>query len=414
MKKLLLSAALVWASLMAFAQTTETVAIGANGADQVWYSLENGEAGRAPVAEWDMAFQTSAQGGSILFNAVTGNTLWVYPGDTAEWNAIDTGGISAWDAVANSDTSWSNGAFNADMDPADDFDMGWGLYNMVTHSVVGNRLFIMKNASGTFKKLWIESLASGTYTFRIADLDGSNETVKAIEKAPYNEKSFVYYNIANDQVMDREPVIEDWDLLFTRYAAMIPGFGAYPVSGILQAEGTKAVKVYPVDDPATFTDFASEVFSTEINTIGYDWKTYNMGTGSYEIADSTVYFMETQDGDIWKVVMTGYASSNTAMTFTKEKVQAVGIEDQKEESFFSVYPNPTSNKNASLAYALPIGTSNADLRITDPMGRTVQQMELKGSGLQVERIDFSRFSSGTYYITLSHSRGTNTQILIVR
>lgn len=403
MKTHLLSVGIALAALASNAQPTDdSVSIVAGYANQTWYSLENGTIESAPKSEWDLAFEINGFASSIRLNHVNGNELWVYPhGDTADWNALDTSGIDAWPLLFNSDTSWARGAFNVNAKVGNDFDLGWGVYNMVTHHVVGDSIYLI-NQNGTYKKLWIVSLASGSYTFRLADLDGSNEVERSLQKTAYPAKSFGYYSIASDAFLDREPISTDWDLLFTQYAAIIPIFGGYPSTGVLQNNGVKVAKVYPVEDAKTFMDFESGDFQTEINSIGYGWKSINMSTFQWDIADSTVYFVESMQGAIWKLVFTGFGgSANGKYYFTKEKLvdeEPKGLAEQNDQNtLFEVYPNPTTGGMINVVFQ---NTGTTQLTLCDSHGRLVRQHQISSAGLQTHTLHTNGLPVGLYFLSM--------------
>jgi hypothetical protein len=228
----------------------DTVAIGPGYGLQSWYALSTGNQSNASKTEWDIAFDLSPQGSSILFNTVSGAMLWQYPHtDTSGWASLDTAGFGSWGLRWNSDTSWSEGAFSRYLHPSNPFDLGWGVYSTFTHYVTGDSLYVVQLANGSFKKLWIRQLASGAYTFRHADLSGANSLDRAITKSTYAGKKFVYYSLQNDVTLDREPLASDWDLLFTQYTAFIPA--PYTVSGLLVQDGIEVAKVSGVADVST-------------------------------------------------------------------------------------------------------------------------------------------------------------------
>ncbi len=102
---------------------TDTVAIGAGYANQVWYSLANDEQGSAAKNNWDIAFGTGAMGSTIMINSITGTTLFQYKGgDTTQWATLDTAGITTWQKLYNSDTSWAKGAFSENTVGNDPYD----------------------------------------------------------------------------------------------------------------------------------------------------------------------------------------------------------------------------------------------------------------------------------------------------
>jgi len=77
-------------------------------------------------------------------------------------------------------------------------------------------------ADKSFKKIMINDLTAGTYTFTYADVDGSNEKKKSVTKNDMKSQNFGYYSIVDEQVVTREPATEDWDLVFTEYIIPIP------------------------------------------------------------------------------------------------------------------------------------------------------------------------------------------------
>ena len=79
----------------------------------------------------------------------------------------------------NADTSWEYGAF--DLNQTGGFDYGWGVYNVQTHHVIGDSIFIIKTINSNWKKLWVKSKISGVYEIQYANLDGSNVVSTTIE-----------------------------------------------------------------------------------------------------------------------------------------------------------------------------------------------------------------------------------------
>lgn len=415
MKKALLTMLLATALIRSSAApVTDTVSIAASYANQVWYSLENDEQGTAPKNNWDIAFDASGYGSSVMINSVTGTMVWKYPGaDTAGWSSVDTTGMDIWDAHWNSDTSWT-GAIGNYPDANDPYNLDWGVYNMTTHIVTGDSIYIVKLANGDYKKLCIISLASNVYTFKYADLDGSNEQLQTLDKTVYNSKNFAYYSMQNDAVLDREPASAGWDLVFTQHTAFIPS--AYTVTGVLANEGTEIAKVSDVPDKDTYTDYNSATFSTKINTIGYNWKSFN-GTG-YDIQDSLLYFVKTAGGDIWKVIFTGFGdSADGNYIFSKEKLYTAtsvhGLGAIKVTA--AVYPNPASGQDVTIAYSFASPVTNAQLNITGISGRTVCSTALNSSsGLHLYKLPSHSLSRGIYVVTLSSAGGSVTQKLIIQ
>ena len=410
MRNLFTLTALLFTSALA-AQTSVTVSTAPSNADQVWYSLQNGNVGSAPLDEWDLAFEITGFTASIRVNTAKGVAAYKAPYAVGEWSALDTAGMaSGWTPVYDSDTSWSYGALNQGL-TGDEFDLGWGVYNVVTHTVAGDSLFVVHLANDQWKKLRIDGLASSIYTFTWADLDGSNEQTGTLNKTNYLGKNFGYFSLENGVAMDREPATTDWDLLFTKYTAFIPS--AYPVAGVLQNKGVTVLRITGVDPSQAV--WTSGPYDPHISTIGYDWKTFNMQTFQYEIASDLTYFVKDQLGQVWKVVFTGYGGSGTGdMTFTQELVSTAGVpENAASNVALEVFPNPASDGRANLFIDAP-GT-HAVLCVMDASGREMIRRAIDGNMTMVAMpLDAGALAPGAYVVQLQGEGFTAHTRLIVR
>jgi len=399
----------------AMGQVNETVTIEPGQTNQTWYSLENGTQGTALAAEWDLAFDVSSTfATSVHANTANGVSVWVYQnGDINDWSVVDTTGFSTWSTLYNSDTSWTLGAFDVTASASNPFDVGWGIYNSITHVIEGDSIHIIQLANGDFKKLKIENLSSGSYNFTYADLDGNNEVSASLAKGDYQDKLFGYYSIQNQEALDREPVLlNEWDLLFTKYTAFLPV--AYPVAGILSNPNVQVAEINGVSDVPNFNDWSSQTFSTEINKIGYDWKSFN-GT-SFDIASDVVYFVKTINQDIWKVVPTGFGGSATGdFEFTKEKLSSASLGDiEKPAISFTVYPNPNNTDKAHLVYSV-MENASFETTIISSTGRIVDQFNVKpNNSFETQTIDVSSLESGIYFVEVTSNGQKATQKLIIQ
>jgi hypothetical protein len=409
MKNLLLSTSILLANVCGFAQITDTVSQNAGYANQVWYNLQNGNENTAPKNNWHIAFETANQSSSIHINSAAGVELWLHPAnDTALWTSLDTSGIQSWNKFYNDNKSWSIGAFNAPADTNNQFDLGWGLYSMITHTVTGNKLFVIKIGSNTYQKIWIKSLASGVYTFRHANLDNTGDMTHTITKSSYQTKNFIYFDLINHQVIDREPAANTWDLTFTQYIEYIPT--PYLVTGILHNKNVESVKVYPVDE-TTYELWSNHSFSNHINTIGYDWKSFNNQNFQWNIADSTVYFVKDLASNIWKIVFTGFGgSSNGNYILTKKLLSATNInETELQTPFMHIYPNPANGFVNIVSYNL------SALSIYDLNGKLIYTQAVNNSNFDTHRIDISFLNKGIYLIEATHHNASKAiQKLIIQ
>lgn len=118
----------------------DSVAIEPGYMNQSYYNLQSGEVSNISNNDWDLAFDVSAFGAAIRLNRRIDN-IYVAPIDTADWLSLDTTGYITWDEYSDGYDAWANGALNAPADPEVAEDLGWGLYNTITHATIGNRIF---------------------------------------------------------------------------------------------------------------------------------------------------------------------------------------------------------------------------------------------------------------------------------
>ena len=327
MKKIVIAAALFTTINGISQQVDDNVSVQTGYTNQVYYSFQNGEVSNVINNDWDIAFDVSTFGAGIRTNGQVGIELYTTPYDTTQWANIDTTGMDNWIVNLDSDKNWGEGAFNADYDVNNSSDLGWGLYSSITHFIVGNKTFILKYADGSVKKIWIKLLASGNYTFVYSDLDNTNVINQTITKSTYTGKNFVYYSLTSDSEIDTEPNSSDWDIVFTKYVTEVGPGMPYAVTGVLLNNGVTAYKDATVEtNNATFNN--SIGLETDINTIGYNWKSYDFNAGGYVLDDSATYFVQTVDGDIWSIGFTGFDGSitgNMHLQSNKSNLQTLTI-----------------------------------------------------------------------------------------
>lgn len=423
-KQIFFAAAITFAAFHSKAQVViDTVNLGAGYANQIWYSLPDDEQGSQAKNNWDLAFRTSgSMGSSILVNHSNGGTLWVYPkADKSGWASADTNGLSIWAPQYNSEIEWT-GALGNYANTSDPFDLGWGVYDMGTHFVLGDSLYIIKTQSGSFKKLIIDRLASGTYTFTYANLNGTDSTTSTLSKSDYSNKNFGYFNLNTKSSVDREPATDKWDLVFGQYSTgdyASMGMAGYTVTGVLVNDTIQVAKA-KVDPSvrASYNAYSAHSFSQSINGIGYNWKTYDGATMSYKLNDSSIYFVRRNNGDIWKLIMTGFVSSTGSSMFSKEKIfTATSINEQQfNTTTVVISPNPASyGQQVNVVYYLETKASTAVLQVYDLTGRIMLTKKIEQSaGLHTEALSTEHLVSGSYLLSIQTDASRITQKFIVQ
>jgi hypothetical protein len=288
---------------------SEAISYSAGYANDIYYSLKNGVIATPTRASWDIAFSVSTRSSSILINEGSGVTLKVYGKAWAWANAIDTAGYYSWPKLQNSDTDWEVGAFNANQTGHPNY--GWGIYNSVNHNIEnadGGVLYLVKLRNGSFKKIWIETKFSGLqkYSFRFADMLGNNTNEQIVSNMDVStsKANYVYYSLQDNTKLDREPDAATWDLVFTKW---VDNGINYTVTGVLQNIGVKAIDLTVGNPPViTYTDGD---FISDINTIGYDWKSFN-GT-SYDVPTNRVFIVKDNLSRVYQINFASFAGSST-------------------------------------------------------------------------------------------------------
>jgi hypothetical protein len=269
-------------------------------------------------------------------------------------------------------------------------------------------VYAAKLRSGDYIKIQVQTLESGVFTFRYADLDGANEKTKTISKADHAGKTLAYYSFADESTVDVEPA-DGFDFALLRYSTPLDdgtgGLLDYTVTGVLAGPGVEVAQADAVD-PATVSheDYVSEL-STELDIIGHDWKSFDLGTFSWLIPEDLVYFVRTADAKMWKIQFVDFEGSSTGIaTFIKTDlgtVSAIGDVDAPVETF-EVYPNPARNVTHLVFSQKNTPKSEAIISIADALGRPVYQTTARtAEGLNSISVPLDNLSNGFYYLTLT-------------
>lgn len=402
-------------SLTSRGQTvSETISIQPGYTNQVFYNMYSGQLTNITNTDWDIAFQLRGFAASILINSKNNVKLWRANKDISQWGSMmssDTTGVVNNPAyeLMNSDTSWDYGAFNRTNDASNQFDLGWGTYDFVTHAINGDSIYYIKVGPADYRKIKIESLAGGIYNFRFANVDGTNEIIVALAKSAFQGKFFAYYSLVNNVSIDREPIYNAWDLTFCQYLAIDPV--VYKVTGVLSNDSVFVEKAYPVD--VNTVTAGANVASGLMNAIGYDWKAYDLNLMSWIISDSLVYFVTDRQSAVWKVVFTGFDGASTGnYYFDKSPAVPTGLIENSSIKTFGLYPNP-AHDNVRLMLQMS-QSGNTLISLMDVKGSIVQAVSAQlQSGVQSVDLDVSGLMSGLYQIVVRQGNEIQTSRLLV-
>lgn len=373
--------------------------------DMVFYSLNGGQKTSTSNTDWHLAISVrpslfpsnTLQGTTLRINEQLGVNVYQIPNFTADsFNVVvDTTGYHSWNHLHDSDTALDMGALNNGLNIAV-YNYGWGVYTgPPNHDVAGKKIYLFEMPNGVLKKFWIEQLDRDTaWDLKYADLDNSNLQSIHIGKAAHANKNFVYLNMLDNQVHDKEPLSVDWDLQFLKYAAqdVTPG-SVYSVVGVWTNKGETVAEVNGVD--AAIVDNAGvNPFSANMNAIGWDWKTYDVQNHVYEMRDSLAYFIETNSGVFYKIVFTAYGGSATGVINFYKQEFITGINKTVNEITLEVFPNPTSSV-LNIVTGLQTET---EYKVFSLEGKLVR--EKKGTS-PIMQFNTSEMQSGIYFLTVT-------------
>ncbi len=406
----------------------DSVEMGASYANDVFYNIMNGSDATEAANNWDIAFQITSFSEPMFNASVRANhnkrDVQVYslhkqasvhfgnltPSDTM---------VAYGDQLLNEDSTWGTGAFTTNRDMTNPLDYGWGTYDMNTHNLNGDSLYLVK-AGGVFYQLWIQkyvSIGNVGYWFRVARWDGTGSVSDSIKRvAPYNNRLFAYYNMSTGQFLDREPSRSDWHIMFTQYLKDRV-FGANPNKyqnyvGVLSNLKVRVAKVTGVN-PSTVTSSNYMMYtpnaSEYTNTIGDDWKHF---AGMWTVAPDTSYIImpDTANGqqEYYHLQFTRFDGTATGkIVFETRKLAAVNLsvnDVNGTAATYSIYPNPAQNVINIMVDAKQAG-KNTVLAVTDVTGKVVvtQPVQLS-AGVNAYSVDMSSFPAGMYIVTVNNSQ----------
>ncbi len=386
----------------------------------VFYRVSDGwRLDTAAYNSWHLAFEVPGFTAAIRANLGAGLIVWrtTRPATVADWNALSLSDTSA--RLYDSDTSWSIGAFNTTA-TSDSFDLGWGNYDLVTHAITGDSLYILRLPDGSYRKLWLERLQSGVYYFKYAHLDGTNEVSAQAPKSLAPRRGFVYYNLLTQQALNLEPVDSLWDLVFTQYLTFLPpNRTPYPVVGALQNRRVTVARI-PLSqdaDPDTLSP-GLYPYASAINTIGYDWKRYDMSSNTWFVGDTVYYLVKARNGEIWRIRFVAFGDSvldggnvQLRLRYTvieRKKVGSAAMLPSQGPATLPVvaYPNPATE---GVWIAVDPG-SPVIVRLYNTQGQVVYERVYDGNDLMY--LPRQGLSSGLYRVWVQSAKGIGTASIL--
>ncbi len=240
---------------------------------------------------WDLGFESGIEGKHIFLNS--SNLMFAARVENVSFNSVtDTVGLT-W--------KWDSSDGNLNTTAIGDWQSGNYIY------VIDRGTDFLGDHRG-FSKVVFNSVSSNEYSFRIANLDGTNDQQVFVQKN--NEVNNTAFSITSNKVVQIQPPKSDWDIKFTQYIHYFDFFQElqledepYLVTGVvLNRHNVQVAEFFNKEyDQISFEDVSSLNFSSNIDAIGYDWKEFDFSQNNYTVLTTNIYIIKTTEGFFYKM-----------------------------------------------------------------------------------------------------------------
>ena len=398
---------------------TVNLSMGPSYQNQVFFNLTNENTKSHLANQWDIAFyRNSTMDMGIKVNDAKDIKVYQVSAIPSAYDTVDLSQKSTWgESLYNPDitTKIQEGAFDkATLLPQGYFNFGWGSYDMVTHKVIGKVTFVLEYGDGSYYKFFINEFYGG-YTFKYAKWNGSSweaSQTKTVANGS-DDAFFNYFSFdTGEKVNNIEPTKNDWNFMLTRYYTFYNNIMMYRMSGIIQNPNLKVAKKQPeTQASSTYSTPAQTDYSDMITSIGHSWKPTS---GIYP---DVVYYLKDAN-NYYRLYFTENGGATTGNVSFKYKniTSELGVTNLGKKASFGVYPNPITNKKATILFDVnENANNNARAEIFDLSGKKVFETKLsKQNGLQQHDLNLSQLNTGTYLLKITYAGISETKKIIIK
>ena len=253
---------------------------------QLFYDLEtNTIVSQNLKTDWDLGFEASESGWHVVLNTSRGGAA--AKTGTTDFSAVTSSAGAIW--------QWDVHSGNLDSTAIGDHRGTEEVY------IIDRGYDHLGNHTG-YRKIIIQEVTNTSYIIRFAQLDGTGDATISIAKD--TTLNFIAFSFNTNSTAPIEPPKTDWDLLFTQYVHIFDDPPTpYLVTGVLINRHNVQVAVDNQKDFAeiTYDNIQNYTFTTAINAIGYDWKTYDYTSGTFTVSPEKNYIIKTTEGIYYKL-----------------------------------------------------------------------------------------------------------------
>lgn len=289
--------------------TSKQINMGSSYSQQIFYSLhDNAVITDNEKTNWDLAFESSSEGWNIIINSSTFSQL-------AELSDINFN-----DLISVNNLNW-----RYDNPLGIQYGTAFNDYRNKNSVYILDRGYNLSGNNRGYKKIIIDSINNTSYYIKYANLDNTN--IQNLEIKKDDTYNFQYLSLDNDETINIEPKKENWDLLFTQYTHLFldnEETPAYLVTGVLTNYLNNIMVA--TDTINTFQDIELNMigqynFTNMQNKIGYDWKSYNFSSQSYNVNPNITYIITDIDGRYFKLHFIDFYNDNGEKGNPKFEIQ---------------------------------------------------------------------------------------------
>jgi len=303
--------------------------MGVNYENQIYFDLETGNSIVRPYKTYDLAFEASKSGLRIYLNSA--KFMFACKTQSHDMATADTVG-----------QPWA-----LDCEQLLDDTLALTKYWLAANfSNQGSNVFAIDRGklehtgAARWRKFKVLNADSAKYTICFSNYDNTSlDTVDIIKDDNY---SLMYFSFDTpNQLVQQAPPKEQWDFVFTKYTHVFfeydvtSPFRYYFVTGVIQNiwNNTEVLRFQKDSMPANvpylpieqfnYSQIPNFVFSSNANTIGYNWKYYDFNNALYQVYPNLYYVVKSSDGYYYTLKMVDFydtSGNKGTVTFQTQRI----------------------------------------------------------------------------------------------
>jgi hypothetical protein len=398
----------------------DSVSLGPNFSNEVFYSLSKGETQANGISDWDFSHTTISRDNCLRLNHVKGWELRQYPkGSIADWSSMDTSNWQSWPIYFNSPQNHLLGAFNRTKNSKNVWDFSWGVYNPNSHEVVGDSLFILVKDGQPIMKFWpMVQKINGDLVFQTQAFDGSPAKRDTLLQSVAGKRHHKYYSFAQGQI-NVEPLKNEWDLRFTQYAD--PQWDStrsvWNSNVVVGVQSSPSLRVKPIENHSwqwaldSFWSYSGPTFF-DLNSVGANWKALDSQSQTWSVNSNLSYWLDNDSTQALFHFLNFEGENSGKIVFEfLPLAQTLNLVKPRVCDIAQAFPNPVSDQ-----LFIPLtGIEEAELTLFNSQGQCVARsgkIEPKNGSAPVISMPFQHLPSGRYVLTIAQNGQIHIQNII--